>query len=126
MLSFLSTFFHNIAVKQYPTFVAAALAAVFQALAFTNGSLVPSYICNPTPDGLPKSYGQLLPFTSLQLGTIAFNANGLSNIMTIIYYTKLTRQLQLQTILSLHQFPNKVTKPKLAIRLIFLHRSTIH
>jgi len=61
--------------------VAAAFAAV-PALAFTNGSLIPSYICNPVPDGLPKSYGALLPFTSEQLGPIAFNANNGSNLAT--------------------------------------------
>jgi hypothetical protein len=47
------------------------------ALAFTNGSLVPAYICHPTRDGLPKSFAQVLSFTREMTGTIAFNANGL-------------------------------------------------
>lgn len=57
-----------------------ALAAVFPAYAFTNGSLIPSYICNPVPDGLPKSLGELIPFTVKdQCDDLAFNANGARN-----------------------------------------------
>jgi len=40
--------------------------------AFTNGTLLPSYICNDV-DGYPKSAGTLIPF--LQLGTAADNYN---------------------------------------------------
>eukprot|EP00475_Leptophrys_vorax_P009124 TRINITY_DN159_c0_g1_i1.p1 TRINITY_DN159_c0_g1~~TRINITY_DN159_c0_g1_i1.p1 ORF type:complete len:380 (-),score=95.11 TRINITY_DN159_c0_g1_i1:164-1303(-) len=40
--------------------------------AFTNGTLLPSYLCN-NPDGYPKSAGTLIPF--LQLGTAADNYN---------------------------------------------------
>jgi hypothetical protein len=40
--------------------------------AFTNGTLLPSYLCND-PDGYPKSAGTLIPF--LQLGTAADNYN---------------------------------------------------
>jgi hypothetical protein len=55
-----------------------ALAAVLPATAFTNGSLIPSYFCNPVPDGLPKSLGELIPFTKKeQCGPLAFNANGM-------------------------------------------------
>lgn len=55
-----------------------ALATVFPAEAFTNGSLIPSYFCNPEPDGLPKSLGELIPFTIKdQTGPLAFNANGI-------------------------------------------------
>jgi hypothetical protein len=54
------------------------LAVVAPVFAFTNGSLVPGYICNSHPDGLPKSFGQLLPYTREQVGTIAFNENGRS------------------------------------------------
>jgi len=40
--------------------------------AFTNGTLLPAYLCND-PDGYPKSAGTLIPF--LQLGTAADNYN---------------------------------------------------
>ena len=63
---------------QLPTLVLAALTAALPALAFTNGSLVPAYICNPTPDGLPKSFGQVLSFTREMTEAVAFNANGVS------------------------------------------------
>jgi len=43
--------------------------------AFTNGTLVPSYICNPQNDGLPKSFGQLLQYTQKKVTTLAFNNN---------------------------------------------------
>jgi hypothetical protein len=55
-----------------------ALAAVLPAAAFTNGTLIPAYFCNPVPDGLPKSLGELIPFTKKeQCGPLAFNANGM-------------------------------------------------
>ncbi len=55
-----------------------ALAAVLPADAFTNGSLIPSYFCNPKDDGLPKSLGELIPQTHKdQTGPLAFNANGI-------------------------------------------------
>jgi hypothetical protein len=60
----------------YRSTILAALAAATPALAFTNGSLVPPYICNPTADGLPKSFGQLLLFTREQTPTVAFSQNG--------------------------------------------------
>lgn len=54
-----------------------ALATVLPTLAFTNGSLIPSYFCNPKPDGLPKSLGELIPFTVKDQNTaLAFNTNG--------------------------------------------------
>jgi hypothetical protein len=54
-----------------------ALATVLPTLAFTNGSLIPSYFCNPKPDGLPKSLGELIPFTIKdQCTDLAFNNNG--------------------------------------------------
>ena len=57
-----------------------ALATVLPAHAFTNGSLIPSYFCNPVPDGLPKSLGELIPQTHKdQCGPLAFNANGMYN-----------------------------------------------
>jgi hypothetical protein len=43
--------------------------------AFTNGSLIPSYFCNPVPDGLPKSLGELIPQTHKEQGVLAFNNN---------------------------------------------------
>jgi len=62
---------------QYAITIAAVLAAASPALAFTNGSQVPAYICNPTPDGLPKSFGQLLQLTREQTPQVAFNTNGM-------------------------------------------------
>lgn len=54
-----------------------ALATVLPTQAFTNGSLIPSYFCNPVPDGLPKSLGELIPFTVKDMtGPLPFNANG--------------------------------------------------
>ena len=70
---------------QLPTLVLAALTAAMPALAFTNGSLVPAYICNPKPDGLPKNYGQLLAGTREMTGPIAFNANGLLLLFPLTY-----------------------------------------
>jgi len=55
--------------------IASVLLAVSQVTAFTNGSLVPSYICNPNPDGLPKAFSQVLPYTRKQAKTVAFDAN---------------------------------------------------
>eukprot|EP00475_Leptophrys_vorax_P040231 TRINITY_DN7428_c0_g2_i3.p1 TRINITY_DN7428_c0_g2~~TRINITY_DN7428_c0_g2_i3.p1 ORF type:complete len:382 (-),score=114.44 TRINITY_DN7428_c0_g2_i3:118-1263(-) len=53
--------------------VVAALGFATQSVrAFTNGTLLPSYLCN-NPDGYPKSAGTLIPF--LQLGTAADNYN---------------------------------------------------
>jgi hypothetical protein len=60
-----------------------ALAAVPPTLAFTNGSLIPSYFCNPKPDGLPKSLGELIPFTVKdQNNALAFNSNGTTPYIT--------------------------------------------
>jgi hypothetical protein len=60
----------------YAITIAALLAAATPTLAFTNGSLVPPYICSPTADGLPKSFGQLLQFTREQTPQVAFSTNG--------------------------------------------------
>jgi hypothetical protein len=59
----------------YASFLLAAFAAVSPVSGFTNGSLIPSYICNNHPDGLPKSFGELLPYTREAICTVAFNAN---------------------------------------------------
>jgi len=67
---------------QISTLILIALTAVGRVAAFTNGSLVPAYICNPNPDGLPKSFGQLLPYTREQTGAVAFNANPGDNLGT--------------------------------------------
>lgn len=54
-----------------------ALATVLPTQAFTNGSLIPAYFCNPVPDGLPKSLGELIPYTVKdQCTDLAFNTNG--------------------------------------------------
>ena len=53
------------------------LAAVVPIEAFTNGTLIPAYFCNPVPDGMPKSLGQLIPFTKKDMDAdLSFNANG--------------------------------------------------
>jgi hypothetical protein len=68
--------FQNQTMMQFKITILAALIAATPAFAFTNGSLVPSYICNPHNDGLPKSFGQLLQFTREQTTKVAFSANG--------------------------------------------------
>lgn len=55
-----------------------ALSSALTVSAFTNGSLVPAYMCNPTPDGLPKNYGQVLALTRKQVRKLAFTANSTS------------------------------------------------
>jgi len=61
--------------------------------AFTNGTLVPSYICNPQSDGLPKSFGQLLQYTQKKVTTLAFNNNStfISSTIVEIYLTHSSR-----------------------------------
>jgi hypothetical protein len=41
----------------FETIFSAAVLAAVPAAAFTNGTLVPAYICNPVNDGMPKSFG---------------------------------------------------------------------
>jgi hypothetical protein len=60
----------------FKTFVLAGLTAL-PTFAFTNGSLVPAYICKPKVDGLPKSFGQLLQYTREPTTKVGFNTNGL-------------------------------------------------
>jgi len=58
-----------------------ALATVLPAQAFTNGTLIPAYICNPKPDGMPKSLGELIPRTVKdQNNALAFNNNGMLSV----------------------------------------------
>ncbi|KUJ21862.1 uncharacterized protein LY89DRAFT_681239 [Mollisia scopiformis] len=61
------------------------LATVIPAAhAFTNGSLIPAYFCNPKPDGLPKSLGELIPFTVKdQNNALAFNSNASANLNVV-------------------------------------------
>jgi hypothetical protein len=68
----------------YAILLLAALAAVSPVSGFTNGSLIPSYICNNNPDGLPKSFGQLLPYTREPLCAIAFNDNRKSSLSSAL------------------------------------------
>ncbi|MCJ1406052.1 hypothetical protein MMC19_000117 [Ptychographa xylographoides] len=66
------------------TFAVLVLATAVPTLAFTNGSLVPAYFCNPVPDGMPKSLGELIPFTVKdQAGPLAFNASAGSNLQVV-------------------------------------------
>ncbi|KAE9373509.1 hypothetical protein N431DRAFT_465795 [Stipitochalara longipes BDJ] len=61
-----------------------ALATVIPTQAFTNGSLIPSYFCNPKPDGLPKSLGELIPFTVKDQNTaLTFNTNVTANLNVV-------------------------------------------
>jgi hypothetical protein len=60
---------------QFKALILLAFAAT-PALAFTNGTLVPAYICNPQPDGMPKSFGQLLQLTREPTTKVGFNTNG--------------------------------------------------
>jgi hypothetical protein len=76
VLSYLPQTQIKIRKMQLKTTIFTALIAAAPALAFTNGSLVPPYICHPTNDGLPKSFGQLLQFTREQTPKVAFSANG--------------------------------------------------
>jgi hypothetical protein len=52
-----------------------AFAAVVQVAAFTNGTLVPAYICNPVDDGMPKAFAQLLPYMRKNGKSVAFDSN---------------------------------------------------
>jgi len=61
-----------------------ALATVLPAQAFTNGTLIPAYFCNPVPDGMPKSLGELIPFTVKdQDCPLAFNSNASQNLADV-------------------------------------------
>ncbi|MCJ1396891.1 hypothetical protein MMC11_000081 [Xylographa trunciseda] len=61
-----------------------ALATILPVRAFTNGTLVPAYFCNPVPDGMPKSLGELIPFTVKdQCADLAFNANATANLQDV-------------------------------------------
>jgi hypothetical protein len=56
------------------TAFATSLAVLVKfAAAFTNGTLLPAYLCGDAGDGYPKSAGTLIPY--LQLGTAADNYN---------------------------------------------------
>jgi hypothetical protein len=55
--------------------VLSVLATAVRVSAFTNGTLVPAYICNPQADGLPKAFAELLPFVRKNGRTVAFDSN---------------------------------------------------
>lgn len=51
-----------------------SLFTIFQtSTAFTNGTLLPAYLCGPQGDGYPKSVGTLIPY--LQLGNVDTHYN---------------------------------------------------
>ena len=62
---------------QFSSVLVSALLAAVPALAFTNGSLVPSYICGKANDGYPKSFGQLLGYTREEVAAISFSPDGM-------------------------------------------------
>jgi hypothetical protein len=49
-------------------FIISAFTIIRNVFSFTNGTLLPSYLCGPQGDGYPKSVGTLIPF--LQLGNL--------------------------------------------------------
>jgi hypothetical protein len=57
------------------TLAVSAFALAVQVSAFTNGTLVPAYICNPVDDGMPKAFGQLLPYLRKNGKSVAFDTN---------------------------------------------------
>lgn len=61
-------------IMQFKAIIITALTAA-PALALTNGSLGPAYICNPQADGLPKSFGRLLPYTCEPTTKVGFSTN---------------------------------------------------
>jgi hypothetical protein len=72
--------------------VLSALAAVIQVSAFTNGTLVPAYICNPNDDGMPKAFAQILPYLEKNGKSVAFDANG-SHSLDLLRLTSNCAQL---------------------------------
>jgi hypothetical protein len=70
---------YNFKMQQKSFITAAFLASITSVSAFTNGSLVPSYICNPNADGLPKAFAQLLPYTRKNAQTIAVDGTAGDN-----------------------------------------------
>ena len=96
-----------------------ALATGLPTFAFTNGSLIPAYFCNPVPDGLPKSLGELIPFTVKdQCAPFAFNANG-KFIRHLQHWNLSNESLQLPKILQF--LPSRA--PSLVTLATFLLRS---
>jgi len=86
-----------------------ALAAVLPAQAFTNGTLIPAYFCNPVPDGMPKSLGQLIPLTQKDQNTdLAFNNNTGMNL-AVVPVTNSTPGNTGYMLASFHNTMNKIT-----------------
>jgi len=65
----------------YLPLAVSAFALAVQVSAFTNGTLVPAYICNPVDDGMPKAFGQLLPYLRKNGKSVAFDANAGDNFL---------------------------------------------
>jgi hypothetical protein len=68
---------------QFTISIILAALSVGQVSAFTNGTLVPSYICNPNADGLPKAFAQVLPYTRKNLQVVGFDAKGMFCIRVV-------------------------------------------
>jgi len=64
---------HSRTFKAALSVAAIGMLVAPQAEGFSNGTLLPGYLCGPPTDGLPKSVGTLLPY--LQLGTALDNYN---------------------------------------------------
>ncbi|KAI8618828.1 hypothetical protein BC830DRAFT_1106803 [Chytriomyces sp. MP71] len=63
------------------TFIAYSLIFALQVSAFTNGTLLPRYLCGPANDGMPKSLGGVLKFAKFNKDTpLAFNADPNNNL----------------------------------------------
>jgi hypothetical protein len=73
-----ATRFLYFTMKVSSTALLVALGLADLSLAFTNGTLIPSYMCGQN-DGYPHALGQLLPFLQKDQGhTLAFSANSKS------------------------------------------------
>ncbi|KAF2093816.1 hypothetical protein NA57DRAFT_80818 [Rhizodiscina lignyota] len=92
--------------------LSAAILAAAPAVAFTNGTLVPAYICNPVADGMPKTFGQLLQLTREQTPTVAFNQNKGQDVQAPLLPQQGNGQNQIGNsayiLASLHDSPNNL------------------
>ncbi|KIV99650.1 hypothetical protein, variant 2 [Verruconis gallopava] len=95
---------------QVQSFFLAAVFTAAPALAFTNGTLVPAYICNPVNDGMPKSFGQLLQLTREQTPTVAFNQNAGQNVKAPLLQQQGNSKIgnSAYILASLHDSPNNI------------------
>ncbi|KAF2421801.1 hypothetical protein EJ08DRAFT_490732 [Tothia fuscella] len=96
---------------QVQCLILAVSSAAVPTLAFTNGTLVPAYICHPNADGLPKSLGQLLRFTREPVQQIGFSRNAKQNVAAPALSQQGNSKVMNSAyiIASLHDSPNNLT-----------------